>query len=45
MEGAAPYEPPFSNLHSGGPDALFVGKESVVEGIFQKLREFNSTQL
>jgi type I restriction enzyme, R subunit len=37
MEASALYEPPFSNLHSGGPDALFVGKNQVVEGIFDKL--------
>jgi type I restriction enzyme R subunit len=25
MDAAALYEPPLSNLHSGGPDALFAG--------------------
>ncbi len=34
MEASALYEPPFSNLHAGGPDALFGGKEKVIEGIF-----------
>ncbi len=42
MDAAALYEPPFSNLHSGGPDALFIGKGKVVEGIFEKLRMVNS---
>ena len=40
MEASALYEPPFSNLHAGGPDELFAGKESVVEGIFEKLKSF-----
>jgi len=38
MEASALYEPPFSNLHHGGPDALFAGKEMVIEGIFKSLR-------
>ncbi len=38
MNAAALYEPPFSNLHAGGPDELFAGKENVVEGIFDTLR-------
>ncbi len=42
MEPSALYEPPFSNLHSGGPDALFSGKENVIEGIFQRLTLVNS---
>ena len=42
MEASALYEPPFSNLHAGGPDALFDGKENVIEGIFGKLKEVNS---
>ncbi|CAN5224281.1 hypothetical protein BH24PSE2_BH24PSE2_22310 [soil metagenome] len=32
------YEAPFTDLHSGGPDALFAGKEKVVSGIFDALR-------
>ena len=36
--GAAFYEPPFTHLHSGGPDALFAGKEKVIDGIFTKLQ-------
>ena len=42
MEASALYEPPFSNLHAGGPDALFGGKENVIEGIFEKLKAVNS---
>lgn len=38
MEASALYEPPFSNLHAGGPDALFAGKEKVIEGIFDALK-------
>jgi len=38
MNAAALYEPPFSNLHAGGPDELFAGKENVIEGIFDTLR-------
>jgi len=39
MEESALYEPPFSNLHTGGPDVLFLGKETVIEDIFTALRE------
>lgn len=38
MEESALYEPPFSDLHDGGPEAVFAGKEAVVEGIFSALR-------
>lgn len=38
MTAAALYEPPFSNLHAGGPDELFAGKENIIEGIFETLR-------
>jgi len=38
MEAGALYEPPFSNLHAGGPDELFVGKETVITGIFKALK-------
>lgn len=37
MEPAALFKPPFSNLHSAGPTALFVGKENVIQGIFEAL--------
>ncbi len=42
MDASALYEPPFSNLHAGGPDALFGGKENVIEGIFDRLRALES---
>lgn len=42
MEASALYEPPFSNLHHDGPDALFVGKKNVIDGIFEKLDIINS---
>ena len=37
MERGALYDPPFSYVHGGGPEALFAGKENVIEGIFEKL--------
>lgn len=42
MEASALYEPPFSNLHDGGPEAVFAGKDNVVEGIFDTLEEVHS---
>lgn len=39
MEEAALYEPPFSSIHDGGPEAVFAGKESIIEGIFSSLKE------
>jgi len=42
MEASALYEAPFTALHDRGPDALFAGKENVIEGIFQKLEEVHS---
>lgn len=42
MDASALYEPPFSDLHAGGPDALFAGKENVIEGIFEKLQAVHS---
>ena len=38
MEPGALYEPPFSDLHAGGPDDLFGDKENVIEGIFTALQ-------
>jgi type I restriction enzyme R subunit len=38
MEAAALYEAPFSNLHAGGPDELFAGKDTVIAGIFDTLK-------
>ena len=37
MGASALYEPPFSNLHAGGPDALFAGKENVINAVFETL--------
>lgn len=37
MDASALYEPPFSNLHAGGPDALFAGRENVIDAVFQTL--------
>ena len=45
MEASALYEPPFSNLHAGGPDALFDGKENVIEGIFEKLKAVRNVEV
>ena len=42
MDASALYEPPFSNLHAGGPGALFGGKENVIDGIIKKLKAVNS---
>lgn len=38
MDAAALYEPPFSNLHAGGPEGLFAGKENVIEAVFETLQ-------
>jgi type I restriction enzyme R subunit len=37
MAPEALYEPPFSNLHAGGPDALFAGKENLIDAVFKAL--------
>ena len=42
IEASALYEPLFINLHTGGPDVLFSGKETVIDDIFQALREVQS---
>ena len=42
MEPSALYEPPFTRIDSGGPDALFDGRENVVAGIFETLDAINS---
>ena len=42
IEASALYEPPFTNLHAEGPDALFSSKTEVIEGVFEALREVNS---
>lgn len=42
MAAAALYEPPFSHLHAGGPDALFNGRDAVIESIFDTLRTLHT---
>ena len=42
IEASALYEPPFSNLHAEGPDALFNDNADVIEGVFDVLRQVNS---
>ena len=37
MEASALYELPFSDLHAGGPDELFAGKEKVINAVFKTL--------
>lgn len=37
MDASALYESPFSNLHSGGPDELFAGKDDMITAIFDTL--------
>jgi len=37
MKDSALYETPFSQLHAGGPDELFAGKEAVVDNLFATL--------
>ncbi|TVQ04122.1 MAG: DUF4145 domain-containing protein [Planctomycetaceae bacterium] len=39
MDASALYEPPFSDLHAGGPDELFAGKEKVVNALFEVLKK------
>jgi type I restriction enzyme, R subunit len=38
LDASALYEPPFSLLHAGGPDALFVGKDKVISAVFETLK-------
>ena len=42
VDASALYEAPFTGLHAGGPDALFAGKENVIEGIFERLQAVHS---
>ena len=37
VEATALYETPFTDLHTGGPEELFAGKETVIDGIFEVL--------
>jgi len=37
VEAGTLYEPPFSDLSSGGPEILFAGRENVVERLFDRI--------
>jgi len=45
VENDALYEPPFSDLHDEGPDALFEGRKEMVEGLFQILESVKRSAL
>ncbi len=38
MEAGALYEAPFTGLHAGGPDGLFVGRSEIIKGIFEAIK-------
>jgi type I restriction enzyme R subunit len=38
MGSRALYEPPFVGLHAGGPEGMFEGKEKIIDGIFDALK-------
>ena len=40
IEAGALYEPPFTSIHAGGPDALFAGKGQVIDDIFERVKRF-----
>ncbi len=42
MDASALYEAPFSNLHAGGPEQLFQGKENVIQGLFDRLESMSA---
>ncbi len=37
IEPGALYEAPFIDLHAGGPDGLFAGRNEMISGIFQAI--------
>ncbi|MFA7174944.1 MAG: hypothetical protein WC340_16340 [Kiritimatiellia bacterium] len=43
MDASALYEPPFSNIHIGGPEGLFAGRERVMDNIFEQLKAVNGS--
>jgi type I restriction enzyme R subunit len=43
MPPEALYEPPFTNLNAGGPDAVFAGKDNLIEDLFTALNETQRT--
>jgi type I restriction enzyme R subunit len=42
MEASALYEPPFSGLHTGGPEELFADRKNVIDGVFRQLDAIRS---
>ena len=45
IPASALYESPFTDLHSGGPDELFAGKDNVIDGIFETLKSLQPKEL
>ena len=43
MDSSALYEPPFSHLHSGGPDQLFAGQEQIIDDLCHTLEAFQAS--
>ena len=43
MPPEALYEPPFTNLNVGGPDAVFKGKGNLIDGLFTALEQTQRT--
>jgi type I restriction enzyme R subunit len=43
MDASALYEPPFSHIHTGGPEELFAGNKKVIDGIFEQLKAVNAS--
>lgn len=37
IEPSALYEPPFRDLHTGGPESLFADRSNVVNGLFETI--------
>jgi type I restriction enzyme R subunit len=42
VEPKALYEAPYSGLHAGGPEELFLGHENVIDGVFGVLEEIKN---
>ena len=43
MGASTIYKAPFSNLHVGGPDSLFIrGEDNVTKGLFDALKDVHS---
>jgi len=40
MKPRALYEPPFTSTHAEGPEALFEGREQVIDGVFERVKWF-----